>query len=192
MPNIPNDDKAALDWAFEKLLRSAGFRENSLPWTLSELLDQGTDSSPTFGAVSVTSLASATAAVLPIKSSVATGASAVAVTIGASTNLTTSGAKLVSFVNNDTTEVLAVGRLGKLIVPTAGAAAVVGSAIMVGGTVTVATTAVLTASKLFITRSVSGGTPGHLTAGTIVDGTSFVISSSEGADTSTVNWWIIN
>ena len=59
------------------------------------------------------------------------------------------------------------------------------------GTVTVSTTAVLTGSKIFLTRAVAGGTLGNLSVGTITNATSFTITSSSSSDTSTVNWLII-
>lgn len=75
-----------------------------------------------------------------------------------------------------------------------GSNASVGTATLVGGTVTVSTTAVATGSTIFLTCNTPGGTQGFLSAPTasIVNATSFVINSSSGTDTSTVNWWIIN
>ena len=63
---------------------------------------------------------------------------------------------------------------------------------MTGGTIIVSTTAVKTASKIFLTHCVPGGTMGNLTYGTIIDSTSFVITSDNALDTSTVNYLIIN
>jgi hypothetical protein len=75
-----------------------------------------------------------------------------------------------------------------------GSNASVGTSTLVGGTVTVSTTAVATGSLIYVSRNTSGGTAGHLNApsASIVNGTSFVINSSSGTDTSTVNWWIVN
>lgn len=75
-----------------------------------------------------------------------------------------------------------------------GSNASVGTATLVAGTVTVNTTAVATGSTIFLTCNTPGGTQGFLSApsGSIVNATSFVINSSSGTDTSTVNWWIIN
>ena len=67
-----------------------------------------------------------------------------------------------------------------------------GTATLVGGTVTVSTTAVSSSSTIFLTCDTPGGTQGFLSRGTIVNATSFVINSSSGTDTSTVNWIIIN
>lgn len=70
----------------------------------------------------------------------------------------------------------------------------VGQATLSSGTVTVSTTCVLTASKIFLTDATTGaltnvGTP---VVGTIVNATSFVINSSNVIDGSNVNWFIIN
>lgn len=66
------------------------------------------------------------------------------------------------------------------------------SAAMTAGTITISTTAVTSSSLIFLTNAVVGGTPGILSVGTIVNGTSFVINSSSATDTSQVNWLIIN
>lgn len=72
----------------------------------------------------------------------------------------------------------------------------IGTATLGGGTgtATVATTAVKTGAKIFLSVNAPGGTQGFLSAPTasIIDGTSFVINSTSATDTSTVNWWIIN
>lgn len=81
---------------------------------------------------------------------------------------------------------------GKLLIPTAGAAATVGTATLSGGTVTVATTAIGATSKVFYCRKTTGGTVGHLSIGAVVAGTSFVLQSDSATETSTLNWWIIN
>ncbi len=56
----------------------------------------------------------------------------------------------------------------------------------------VSTTAVTASSKIFLTYNAITGTPGFLSIGTIVPGTSFQIVSSANGDTSTVNYWIVN
>lgn len=63
-----------------------------------------------------------------------------------------------------------------------------------GGTVVVATTSVTASSLIYLTVNTPAGTQGFLSAPTasIIDGTSFVINSSDAGDTSTVNWLIIN
>ncbi len=121
------------------------------------------------------------------------GASAIGVKLNSSTAYTTVGAKIASFQNNSV-EKSAIGKNGQLIAPTGNADSVVGTATLVGGTVTVNTTAVAAGSQIFVSRNTPGGTSGFLSApvASIVAATSFVINSSAGADTSTVNWWIIN
>lgn len=119
-------------------------------------------------------------------------ANAIGVILNNTTALTNAAGRLASFQNNST-EKLAVGKDGKFIFPSSGAADVQGTATLVGGTVTVNTSAVQTGDKIFTARNTTGGTAGHLNApvASIVNGTSFVINSSSGTDTSTVNWWII-
>jgi uncharacterized membrane protein len=75
-----------------------------------------------------------------------------------------------------------------------GANASVGTSTLVGGTVTVSTTAVTTSSLIYVTVNTPGGTQGFLSvpSASIVDATSFVINSTSGTETSTVNWWIVN
>lgn len=66
-----------------------------------------------------------------------------------------------------------------------------GQAVLVGGTVTVSNTKVTANTRIFLTRQVAGGTLGHLSVGTVVAATSFVINSSSATDTSTINWLLI-
>jgi hypothetical protein len=82
----------------------------------------------------------------------------------------------------------------KLNIPTTGANAAAGTATLVAGTVTINTTAIKTGSIVMLTRNTPGGTIGDLSApiASFVAGTSFVINSGNAADTSTVNWIIIN
>jgi len=72
-----------------------------------------------------------------------------------------------------------------------GSNARMGQSTLVGGTVTVSNTSVTANSRIFLTCAVTGGTQGILSVGTITASTSFVINSSNGADTSTVNWIIV-
>jgi hypothetical protein len=73
-----------------------------------------------------------------------------------------------------------------------GAAGIVGTATLGAGTVTVATTAVTASSIILISRNTAGGTAGDLRLGAISAGVNFIINSANGADTSTINWLIIN
>lgn len=65
-----------------------------------------------------------------------------------------------------------------------------GRAVLVAGTVTISTAEVIASDNIQLTCVLVGGTQGILSVGTIVAGTSFVINSSNAADTSTVYWKI--
>lgn len=65
-----------------------------------------------------------------------------------------------------------------------------GSAVLVGGTVTVSNTSVSANTRVFLTRSTTGGVLGNLST-TKINATSFTINSDNIADTSTVNWLLI-
>jgi hypothetical protein len=71
-----------------------------------------------------------------------------------------------------------------------GANAKQGTAVLVAGTVTVADTAVTANSRIFLTSQLDGGTPGFLRVSSRTAGTSFVITSGNAADTSTVAYEI--
>ena len=81
---------------------------------------------------------------------------------------------------------------GPLLLPSTNTS--IGTATLVAGTATVLTASVKTGSKIFISRNTVSGTLGHLSApiGLIANGISFVINSSSAAETSTINWWVIN
>lgn len=66
-----------------------------------------------------------------------------------------------------------------------------GLAVLVGGTLVVNTTAVTANSRIYLTTNTPGGTPGWLQVSARVAGTSFTILSSNGADTSSVAWLIV-
>lgn len=78
---------------------------------------------------------------------------------------------------------------GLLKLDATGADASMGKATLVAGTVTVNTTRVKTGSYIQLT-AIGTTNAGHLGVGTIVDGTSFVISSSSGTDVREVFWEI--
>jgi hypothetical protein len=81
-----------------------------------------------------------------------------------------------------------------------GSAAVVGTATLSGGEVTVTTTAITANSKVFITPvTIAGSAPAvHFGYTAVVTGTSFTIISYDDVgdhqtgDNSTVNWFIVN
>lgn len=83
---------------------------------------------------------------------------------------------------------------GGLKLKTNGGAPRLGTATLVAGTVTVSTTAISANSKVFLSVDTPGGTQGFLSApnASYTAGTSFVINSSSGTDTSTVNWMIVD
>ena len=86
---------------------------------------------------------------------------------------------------------LKVMALGKGLSIAEGADAKMGTAVLVAGTVTVATTAVTANSRIFLTNNAPGGTPGFLHISARTASTSFDITSSNGADTSTIAWMIV-
>jgi hypothetical protein len=73
---------------------------------------------------------------------------------------------------------------------TTGTAINVGKATLVGGTVTVSTTAALTGSNILVSVSTPGGTQGFLSVPTITNATSFVITSTSATETSIVTYRI--
>jgi hypothetical protein len=107
------------------------------------------------------------------------------------TSLTTDGDRIAAFYSDDvTTDKASVFRDGAYSYNTGGTDDVAGRATLVGGTVTVSTTAVETTDIIQLTRCVTGGTEGHLSVGTVTADTSFIINSSSGTDTSTICWTI--
>ncbi len=72
-----------------------------------------------------------------------------------------------------------------------GSNAKMGTATLVGGTVTVSTTAVTATSRIFLTIQTNGGTVGTPYISARVAATSFTITSTSGTDTSTLAWILI-
>lgn len=66
-----------------------------------------------------------------------------------------------------------------------------GSATLVGGTVTVNNTLVGADSIILLTAQNTGGTAGALRVSARTPGTSFTVTSSSGTDTSAVGWLIL-
>lgn len=85
---------------------------------------------------------------------------------------------------------LYLGTAGNGIAIAEGSDATLGTATLSGGTVTVSTAAVTANSRIFVFVQTPGGTQGHLSIGTVTAGTSFVINSTSGSETSTVAWII--
>lgn len=86
----------------------------------------------------------------------------------------------------------AVTLAGRTVVPTGGTGARMGTAVLVGGTVTVTTTAIAAGSVVLLTTQVPGGTVGAPYVSARTAGTSFVITSTSGTDTSTVGWRVLD
>lgn len=105
------------------------------------------------------------------------------------------GGILPTFDSDSTTGPITLNRadfsvktLGKGLRVKEGANAKMGVATLVAGTVTVANTSVAATSRIFAFSNVDGGTPGWLRNSSRVNGTSFTITSSNAADTSTIVW----
>jgi hypothetical protein len=67
-----------------------------------------------------------------------------------------------------------------------------GTATLSGGSATIPTPEIRSGDVISVSRSASGGTLGHLSVGSISGGSSFVINSTNAADTSTVFWEIVH
>jgi len=67
-----------------------------------------------------------------------------------------------------------------------------GTATLTGGTVTINTAEVQAGDVITLTPTTAGGTPGVLAVSTITGGTSFVVTSSSGTDTSSFGWKLNN
>lgn len=67
-----------------------------------------------------------------------------------------------------------------------------GTATLIGGTISVDTTAIQAESVVILTHQTAAGTIGVLSVGTRTAGTSFIINSSNVLDVSLVAWLIIN
>lgn len=78
-----------------------------------------------------------------------------------------------------------------LSVKEGGGAAKMGTAILVAGTVVVPTTAVTANTRVFVSAQAAGGTPGVVAVSARTAGTSFTLTSSNAADTSTVAWLLV-
>lgn len=81
--------------------------------------------------------------------------------------------------------------IGKGLAIAEGSNAKQGTAVLVAGTVTVANTSVTANSRIFLTGQLLGGTAGGLNVTSRVAGTSFTVTSTNAADTSTFAYEII-
>lgn len=80
---------------------------------------------------------------------------------------------------------------GQFKAPASGGAAIVGNDTLSAGTKTVTTTLVTANSKIFLTYT-SSSSPGILRVSAISAGVSFTVTSSNGSDASSFNWFIVN
>ena len=154
-------------------------------------------SSRSAGVATWTAIASNAGAVITMTGSAGGALSPAAgdMIIAAGTNIaSTSGAGHTITINGSLTPTFTTVKSGKYQT-VAGAGASSGIATLVAGTKIVTTTAVAAGSVILLTLNTLGGaaTPQVLSApsASIVAGTSFVINSPDGADTSTVNWLIV-
>jgi hypothetical protein len=86
---------------------------------------------------------------------------------------------------------LIINTVGRGLQIKEGSNAKMGTATLVAGTVTVSTTAVTATSRIFLTSQADGGTVGFQRVSARTAATSFVITSSNAADTSTIAWFIV-
>jgi hypothetical protein len=103
-------------------------------------------------------------------------------------------AESLSVVNHEVTAGagnVVVNTAGKGLKVKEGSNAKMGRAVLSGGAVVVATTAVTASSEIFVTSQIDGGTPGWLRVSARNAAQDFTITSSSGTDTSTVAWFIV-
>lgn len=93
-------------------------------------------------------------------------------------------------VTSSTGNVL-VSTIGKGLQIKTGVGAKIGQAALVGGTATVANPSITASSRIFLTSQADGGVPGFVRVTAKTNATSFVITSSNALDTSTIAWTII-
>ncbi|MEU9048368.1 hypothetical protein AB0D63_43270 [Kitasatospora sp. NPDC048343] len=93
--------------------------------------------------------------------------------------------------NLATDDSIVAAAVGKGLQIKEGSGARMGVATLVAGTVTVANTSVTASTRIFLTAQTSGAAPGALRVSTLTAGTSFVITSTSGTDTSVVAWLLI-
>lgn len=84
-----------------------------------------------------------------------------------------------------------VSTLGKGLQVKTGVNSKIGTAVLVAGTKTVTNTSVTANSLILLTSQADGGTPGFVRVTAKTAATSFVITSSNPLDTSTIGWMIV-
>ena len=86
---------------------------------------------------------------------------------------------------------LSINTVGRGLQIKEGSNAKMGTATLVAGTVVVSTAAVTATSRIFLTSQSDGGTVGFQRVSARTAATSFTITSSNAADTSTIAWFIV-
>lgn len=92
---------------------------------------------------------------------------------------------------NVSTGNLLISTIGKGLQVKTGTNAKIGTAVLVAGTATVANASITANSRIFLTSNVDGGTVGFVRVSAKTVATSFVITSSNPLDTSTIAWYIV-
>lgn len=98
-------------------------------------------------------------------------------------------AKILDVQDSSANSLVAIGSAGGLQIKT-GSNQRMGTATLVAGTVTVNNTSITANTLIFLSRTTTGGTVGHLST-TLVASTSFTINSSSATDTSVVAWLLV-
>lgn len=100
--------------------------------------------------------------------------------------------QFLSYVSTALSQFISSFVTGALSISTTGTSTdTMGTAVLVAGSVVVLNTQVSATSNIYLTAQIPGGTPGFLYISARTAGVSFTISSSNGADTSTVGWLLI-
>lgn len=79
----------------------------------------------------------------------------------------------------------------QLVIKSQVAGEILGSVTLVGGSATVASVSIAADTYVFLSIKTPGGTVGHHYVSSVVPGVSFNITSSSGADTSTINYFMV-
>lgn len=109
---------------------------------------------------------------------------------GANSDITSTTALTTLTSNITVNGNLTLGAAGNKLQVKAGSNCSIGSGTLVGGTITISTTAATTSSKIFVTDVGGGANIGALTVPTKSNG-SFVVTSTNPLDTSTFDWFIV-
>lgn len=118
-----------------------------------------------------------------------------ALTSGTMPVATTNGRLTNSVISQSGTTVSLAGKLsipvGRTVAYLTGTNAMMGTATLSGGTVTVSNTLITTTMEVLLFYKSISGTPGILTKGTVSAGSTFVVNSSDPGDNSTVIYILV-